>query len=504
MLLISTTFAYLFATTSEKRNVFVPGVVDCDVVEEFDGTNKTSIKIQNTGNTSAYIRVNLISYYQNADGEVIAKTAYVPEFTLADGWVHGSDGYYYYRYPIAPDALTDEMLGSSIVVTKDDNNSQVIEVMAEAIQADPHDAVIDSWTSAAGVQGDDSLLIEVKTLADHAIGAKVRVGNYITTLDSQEINYKVYTQYPFLVDKTTTASGIENGIFLKAADSPSQDNSFDVYINLQKNVNVTKVILHLTDTFGAITQTKVYVSTTESGMDRSHISVSNVDGRMKVATFDEEANGSFVHANLTLGSGKSVYLTEIEVWGYQIDQNHALTAEYKGSSNMVDVSVPDGLGGVSTTKESMTNYHSGVLNDGTISTNGSNSDSANKMEFKSNTTGDVSVIFKLESAQVINKVITFAGTTNPAQANEKLPDKITVYVGHGENISDCAKLGECVPSSMEDYQGTVTLRRCTVEGENLSGQYVIVVFSGIDVAETTTFGVNEIQIWSDVSVISWE
>ena len=51
--LCGTVLAYMFTQTEYKDNEFVPANVSCKVVEAFDGTQKTSIQVQNTGNIDA-------------------------------------------------------------------------------------------------------------------------------------------------------------------------------------------------------------------------------------------------------------------------------------------------------------------------------------------------------------------------------------------------------------------------------------------------------------------
>lgn len=146
LILCGTVLAYMFRQTEYIDNEFTPANVSCSVVEEFDGVQKASIRVQNTGNIDAYLRVRLVSYWVDADGNIVAKPSKLPEITLASGWIKGANNTYYYRIPVAPSDLSEMLLSAPIILEKDENGYlQVVEVFAEAIQSKPLGAVTDSW-----------------------------------------------------------------------------------------------------------------------------------------------------------------------------------------------------------------------------------------------------------------------------------------------------------------------------------------------------------------------
>lgn len=152
------TLAWLSARSVEAENIFTPSQVTCKVTEEFDKETgiKTNVNVRNTGDTEAYIRVKLVTYRTNADGAHIGGVAELPEFTLGENWVK-HDGYYYYTLPVAPGAspvanLTDSM--TLVASYQDaDGGSQAIDVMAEAIQSIPADAVRKVWGVSVSSDG---------------------------------------------------------------------------------------------------------------------------------------------------------------------------------------------------------------------------------------------------------------------------------------------------------------------------------------------------------------
>ena len=142
------TLAWLTANTGPVVNTFTPAQVSCEVTEDFNGTIKSNVNVTNTSDIYAYIRAKLVTYRVNAQNQHIGGTASLPNFTLGTGWVKYGD-YYYYTKPVAPNQkpetnLTDSMtLIGSYMDT--DGGKQVIEVMAEAIQSSPAEAVGKSW-----------------------------------------------------------------------------------------------------------------------------------------------------------------------------------------------------------------------------------------------------------------------------------------------------------------------------------------------------------------------
>lgn len=142
------TLAWLTAQDSVS-NTFTPAHVSCTVTEEFDGTVKSNVNVTNTSDIAAFIRVKLVTYRVNSDGQRIGGTATIPPFTPGEGWVKYGD-FYYYTLPVEPgkqpatDLIGDD--GVTLVQYTDaDGGKQVIEVMAEAIQSQPDRAVGQAW-----------------------------------------------------------------------------------------------------------------------------------------------------------------------------------------------------------------------------------------------------------------------------------------------------------------------------------------------------------------------
>ena len=149
-LAVGGTVAWLNARTPKVTNTFTPAHVTCEVEEAFDKTTgvKTDVNVKNTSDIDVYIRVKLVTYRTNDAGQHIGGTAELPAFTLGENWVE-KDGYYYYTLPVAPGKTPAANLADKMTLTASyddaDGGKQALDVMAEAIQSVPEEAVADAW-----------------------------------------------------------------------------------------------------------------------------------------------------------------------------------------------------------------------------------------------------------------------------------------------------------------------------------------------------------------------
>lgn len=156
------TLAWLTAQTDGVVNTFTPAHVSCVVTEEFNGATKRNVNVENTSDIPAYIRVKLVTYRVNEDGQHIGGTATIPTFKPGEGWVKYGE-YYYYTLPVAASGtpnipLIDET-GINLTGSYDDadGGKQVIEVMAEAIQSVPEAAVQAAWGTGFSIDANGKL-----------------------------------------------------------------------------------------------------------------------------------------------------------------------------------------------------------------------------------------------------------------------------------------------------------------------------------------------------------
>ena len=157
------TLAFLTVTTPSLTNVFQYGHVTCAVQEEFDGTTKSDVSIENTGDTQSYIRVKLVFTWKDKDGNVSAQPVNTGDYTLElkeDGWFE-KDGYYYAKAPVAPKENTPVLIEkcTEVAANAPDGYTLSLEILADAIQSTPTRAVEQAWNVGVDTDG---LLKEVQ------------------------------------------------------------------------------------------------------------------------------------------------------------------------------------------------------------------------------------------------------------------------------------------------------------------------------------------------------
>ena len=157
-LAVGGTIAFLSTKTDPVVNTFNPSQVTCSVVEDFDGKTKTNVNVENTGDIPAFIRVKLVAYRTNDQGQHIGGVSEVPAVTRGKDWAKCGD-YYYYTCPVAPGATPADSLAEVIKLTENytdvDGGHQSIDVIAEAIQAGPEAAVKAAWGDNFSMSGDN-------------------------------------------------------------------------------------------------------------------------------------------------------------------------------------------------------------------------------------------------------------------------------------------------------------------------------------------------------------
>ena len=147
---VGATIAWLTAQTNPVINTFDPSHVSCAVDENFheDTGLKEHVQIKNTSDIPAYIRVRLVSYNKDGDA-IIGGAGALPQdddLNLTD-WVK-IGAYYYCKAPVAAGGFTPELITRYQL-----EDGQVLEILAEAIQSEPAQAVTDAWGIVPGTNG---------------------------------------------------------------------------------------------------------------------------------------------------------------------------------------------------------------------------------------------------------------------------------------------------------------------------------------------------------------
>ena len=152
------TWAFLVAQSEPVQNNFTYAHVRCTIDEKFDGTTKSDVQIQNTGDISAYIRARIVVTWKDASGNVsstvpVKNTDYTIAFNTTD-WTQ-QDGYWYCKNAVDAKDFTP------VLITKcektgaaPDGYDLSVEILADAIQSEPASAVTEAWkytpTAASG------------------------------------------------------------------------------------------------------------------------------------------------------------------------------------------------------------------------------------------------------------------------------------------------------------------------------------------------------------------
>lgn len=159
---VGSTAAWLVSKPAAVENDFVPGKVACQVLEDFGTESGTSVKrnvrVKNTGNTDAYIRVLLVFTWKDDKGNIFSnkpqegKDYQIVMDDLTDWIMQKSDAgvYFYYKKTVAPSAETGKLIDSLrqiAGVTGPENGKYKlsVDILADAVQADPPEAVEESW-----------------------------------------------------------------------------------------------------------------------------------------------------------------------------------------------------------------------------------------------------------------------------------------------------------------------------------------------------------------------
>jgi len=156
-LAVGATVAFVLTNTEELENTFVPGKVQVTVQltpSNSTGTLSSAVVANDKSNIPVYIRVAVVTNWAHQNGGVCGAehTQQLPTIPLntAEGWVKGTDGYYYYTKPVPVGQATENLLNAAISLpTATDGCKAQVYVLATAIQAQGTNgenlAIRDAW-----------------------------------------------------------------------------------------------------------------------------------------------------------------------------------------------------------------------------------------------------------------------------------------------------------------------------------------------------------------------
>lgn len=160
LLSVGGTLAWLTAQTGSITNTFTLADFKIDVDEEFDNGTKTDVGVTNNSDVPVYIRVALIpTWLDKTTMQPVGTPASLNNLTIdwgaegdsetadapGNGWIKIGD-YWYYTQPVAAGDTTANLIARA-TITYTDGSTEImrLEVMADAIQAEPDRAVESVW-----------------------------------------------------------------------------------------------------------------------------------------------------------------------------------------------------------------------------------------------------------------------------------------------------------------------------------------------------------------------
>lgn len=147
---VGATISYLVTSTEPVTNTFKYAEVTCEVNESFSNGVKSDVKIQNTGNIDAYIRAAIIVTWKDANGNVYGQKVPADAYEIVynrTNWTQNGD-YWYCNKAIAAEASTPALIvtcSKTTAAKPPEGYDLSVEILADAIQSQPTDAVKQAW-----------------------------------------------------------------------------------------------------------------------------------------------------------------------------------------------------------------------------------------------------------------------------------------------------------------------------------------------------------------------
>ena len=146
---VGSTVAFLIDKTDPATNTFTYAKVSCEVTESFTNNKKDNVQVKNTGTTDAYIRATYVVNWVDVNGNIAASDPEGYSYSLTKNpdskWIE-KDRYFYYTSPVAPgDSTQGSLLTCTVIYPVNPEYTLSVEILAEAIQSTPANAVQEAW-----------------------------------------------------------------------------------------------------------------------------------------------------------------------------------------------------------------------------------------------------------------------------------------------------------------------------------------------------------------------
>lgn len=154
---VSGTLAYLVDRTQTVTNTFTPTQVDIEVKDDYKIEN-----VNNPKNVDAYVRAAVLVNWKLGNdvfGEV--PTGY--SWEIGTDWEKAADGFYYYKKKlpvgsVTPALVVDFQKGTASAPATE--FELTVEILAQAIQAEPDSVVETVWSSGVSDANNGTLTIK--------------------------------------------------------------------------------------------------------------------------------------------------------------------------------------------------------------------------------------------------------------------------------------------------------------------------------------------------------
>lgn len=159
------TVAWMIAGTDEVVNTFKPVEVTDEIEEVFDNQIKENVKIRNTGDIAAYVRVVLVPAWVDADGNIAAQKPdegdYEIDINETDWFSVATDGitFWYCKTNVEADEESPVLIKSCRPLDSEHgmDGSPLhfqLKVISSSIQAEPDRAVHEAWPAVKVSDGE--------------------------------------------------------------------------------------------------------------------------------------------------------------------------------------------------------------------------------------------------------------------------------------------------------------------------------------------------------------
>ena len=157
--IVGATLAFLKTKTGPLDVEFQPSTVSVSKTANGRG-------VVNDGDVDVYVRAAMIFTWESTTEEnSIMSSAPVSginyNMTVAEGWVKAADGFWYCREPLSPGEIRNAVSSVTLIGNAPLGYGLSTELLVDAIQADPKDAVLESWESGVtSVDANGALVIK--------------------------------------------------------------------------------------------------------------------------------------------------------------------------------------------------------------------------------------------------------------------------------------------------------------------------------------------------------